>query len=62
MTNGETKESTIQKIIKSSLSYLEILTSVLSFRWYPLQCKPGQNKTDYRGELEVRIEFKVNAR
>ena len=30
-------------------------------RWYPLQCKPNQSKTDYRGELEVRIEFKVNA-
>jgi len=26
-----------------------------------LQCKPNQSKTDYRGELEVRIEFKVNA-
>lgn len=22
-------------------------------RWYNLQCKPGQNKTGYRGELEV---------
>ena len=31
------------------------------FRWYPLLCKPGQNKSDYRGELEVRLEFKVNA-
>lgn len=31
-------------------------------RWYPLQCKPGQNKSDYRGELEVRVEFKINAR
>ena len=31
-------------------------------KWYPLQCKPGQSKTDYRGELEVRIEFKVNSR
>merc|ERR1712198_284405 len=30
-------------------------------RWYPLLCKPGQNKSDYRGELEVRLEFKVNA-
>ena len=25
----------------------------LVFRWYPLLCKPGQNKSDYRGELEV---------
>ena len=31
-------------------------------RWHPLLCKPGQNKADYRGELEVRIEFKVNSR
>ena len=30
-------------------------------RWYPLQCKPGQSKTDYRGELEVRLEFTVKA-
>ena len=22
-------------------------------RWYPLTCKPGQNKPGYRGELEV---------
>ena len=22
-------------------------------RWYPLQCKPSQNKPGYRGELEV---------
>ena len=31
-------------------------------KWYPLQCKPGQSKTDYRGELEIKIEFKVNSR
>ena len=30
-------------------------------RWYPLLCKPGQNKTDYRGELEVKIGFTVRA-
>merc|ERR1719474_1148702 len=29
--------------------------------WYPLVCKPGQNKTGYRGELEVKIEFTVRA-
>jgi len=29
--------------------------------WYPLLCKPGQNKTDYRGELEVKIGFTVRA-
>jgi len=30
-------------------------------RWYPLKCKPGQTKTDYRGELEVRLGFTVKA-
>jgi len=29
--------------------------------WYPLLCKPGQNKTEYRGELEVRLGFTVVA-
>ena len=23
-------------------------------RWLPLRCKPGQNKSDYRGEIEAR--------
>ena len=31
------------------------------FRWYPLTCKPGQNKPGYRGELEVKIGFTVRA-
>ena len=26
---------------------------VFLFRWHPLKCKPGKNKTEYRGELEV---------
>jgi hypothetical protein len=30
-------------------------------RWYQLKCKPGQNKNDYRGELEVRTAFTVKA-
>lgn len=30
-------------------------------RWYALQCKPGQKKTDYRGELEVRTSFTVKS-
>ena len=30
-------------------------------RWYSLTCKPGQNKTGYRGELEVKIGFTVRA-
>ena len=34
---------------------------MFSFRWYPLKCKPGQNKNDYRGELEVRVAFTVKA-
>jgi len=29
--------------------------------WYPLECKPGQKKTDYRGDLEVKIGFTVRA-
>ena len=29
--------------------------------WYPLRCKPGQNKTEYRGELEVKLGFTVRA-
>ena len=29
--------------------------------WYPLGCKPGQNKTEYRGELEVKLGFTVRA-
>ena len=33
----------------------------LWYRWYPLKCKPGQNKTDYRGDLEVRVSFTVKA-
>lgn len=30
-------------------------------KWYPLKCKPGQSKNDYRGELEVRLGFTVKA-
>ena len=25
--------------------------------WYNLKCKPGQNKTDYRGKINVQIGF-----
>ena len=32
-----------------------------TYRWYSLKCKPGQNKNDYRGELEVRTAFTVKA-
>ena len=28
-------------------------------KWYLLKCKPNQNKTDYRGELQVAISFVV---
>ena len=28
-------------------------------KWYLLKCKPNQNKTDYRGELQVAISFLV---
>ena len=27
--------------------------------WHPLQCKPGQKKSGYRGELELKVDFKV---
>jgi len=30
-------------------------------KWYSLKCKPGKNKTDYRGELEVKCGFTVKA-
>ena len=30
-------------------------------RWSPLLCKPGQAKTSYRGELEVKLAFTVKA-
>jgi len=30
-------------------------------KWYSLKCKPGQNKNDYRGDLEVRTSFTVKA-
>jgi len=30
-------------------------------RWYPLMCKPGQNKEGYRGELELKLGFTVKA-
>jgi len=29
--------------------------------WYSLLCKPGQNKSEYRGELEVKLGFTVVA-
>jgi len=28
--------------------------------WYPLTCKPGKNKSGYRGEIELSIGFSVN--
>ena len=28
--------------------------------WYPLMCKPGKNKSGYRGEIELKIGFSVN--
>lgn len=30
-------------------------------KWHPLKCKPGKNKTEYRGELEVKLGFTVKA-
>lgn len=30
-------------------------------KWYPLKCKPGKTKTEYRGELEVKTGFTVKA-
>lgn len=31
----------------------------VGYRWYALQCKPGQNKSKPRGELQVRVAFEV---
>lgn len=45
---------TVQRNLKGIL----ILSHVF-LRWYVLQCKPGQKKKDYRGELEVRTSFTV---
>ena len=42
-------------------SFQLCLIFLLICRWYPLKCKPGQNKTDYRGDLEVRVAFTVKA-
>ncbi|CAL8104819.1 unnamed protein product [Orchesella dallaii] len=30
-------------------------------RWYSLKCKPGQDKSNYRGEIEVRVSFTVQS-
>jgi len=30
-------------------------------RWLALRCKPGKTKTDYRGEIEVKVGFVVRA-
>ena len=38
-----------------------VFHTVVLCRWYSLTCKPGQNKTGYRGELEVKIGFTVRA-
>jgi hypothetical protein len=37
------------------------LISPACHSWYPLACKPGLNKTEYRGELEVKLGFTVKA-
>lgn len=30
-------------------------------RWYSLKCKPGKHKTEYRGEIELKLGFTVKA-
>ena len=37
-----------------------LVTFLASFRWYPLTCKPGKNKSGYRGDIELSIGFSVN--
>ena len=37
------------------------LMTIANARWYPLVCKPGQNKEGYRGELELKLGFTVKA-
>lgn len=36
-----------------------ILPKLAIIRWYPLACKPGQDKSNPRGEVEIRISFEV---
>ena len=38
-----------------------LVTFLASFRWYPLTCKPGKNKSGYRGDIELSIGFSVNS-
>jgi len=47
--------------IGSATDLIKMSFAISFFRWYPLQCKPGQKKSDYRGELEVRTSFTVKA-
>ena len=28
-------------------------------KWFPLKCKPGQNKNEYRGEIEVSSDDSI---
>ena len=40
-----------------SLPIEEFSTTRPVRKWYPLQCKPGQGKTGYRGELEIETSL-----
>ena len=42
----------------AATTFFSFLTFIM-FRWYSLVCKPGQNKTKPRGEIEVRLAFEV---
>ena len=54
------------KRVSKCFNFCDVMNSpwwkfVFHYRWYTLQCKPGQKKSDYRGELEVRTSFTVKA-
>jgi len=72
-TQGNTAEITLSVLHRNFLGVDEFLGQLSlplkefdvyerpRSRWYPLKCKPGKNKTEYRGELEVKVGFTVKA-
>ena len=55
---GSIAEDSFQKMI--DLMILMETWIFLILRWHPLKCKPGKNKTEYRGELEVKVSKTTN--
>ena len=48
-------------IVGVYICFLYLTFTLMYYRWYPLKCKPGQSKNDYRGDLELRTSFTVKA-